>query len=81
MKNFIRKIFKIDAKLGSKIFNTSIDNYRQKLSRARKDLFNFMNNNNSCTCNKKTKGFIKLSYVNPKKMMFNNILKKKSLII
>jgi len=72
-------IFKIDHKTGSEIFNVSIDNYRQKLSRARKDLFNFMNDNcslvnknNPCTCSKKTKGFIKLGFVNPENLEFNN---------
>ena len=72
-------IFKIDHKLGSEIFNISLDNYRQKLSRARKDLFNFMDNNcslvnktNPCTCSKKTKGFIKRGYVNPEKLEFYN---------
>ncbi len=71
-------IFKIDHKIGSKIFDVSIDNYRQKLSRARKELFNFMNNNcslvnknNPCTCSKKTKGFIKRGYVNPESLEFN----------
>jgi len=71
-------IFKIDHKTGSKIFEVSIDNYRQKLSRARKDLFNFMNNNcslvnknNPCTCSKKTKGFIKRGYVNSESLEFN----------
>lgn len=70
-------IFKIDHKLGSEIFNISFDSYRQKLSRARKDLFNFMDNNcslinkkNPCTCSKKTKGFIKRGYVNPEKLEF-----------
>nr|WP_319571639.1 RNA polymerase sigma factor [uncultured Draconibacterium sp.] len=76
-------IFKIDHKVGSEIFDVSIDNYRQKLSRARKDLFNFMNNNcslvnknNPCTCSKKTKGFIKLGYVNPESLKFNNNFKE-----
>jgi len=76
-------IFKIDHKTGSKLFNVSIDNYRQKLSRARKDLLNFMNNNcslvnknNPCTCSKKTKGFIELGFVNPEKLEFNNNFKE-----
>jgi len=71
-------IFKIDHKIGSQIFDVSIDNYRQKLSRARKEMLNFMNNNcslvnknNPCTCSKKTKGFIKRGYVNPESLEFN----------
>ncbi len=77
-------IFKIDHKLGSELFTLSVDNYRQKLSRARKDLYNFMQNqcslinkNNPCTCSKKTKGFIKLGYVNPDKLEFNRGYKGK----
>ena len=71
-------IFNINHKIGSEIFNVSLANYRQKLSRARKELFNFMNNkcglvnkNNPCSCSKKTKGFIKVGYVNPDKLEFN----------
>ncbi|ELR69505.1 RNA polymerase ECF-type sigma factor, putative [Fulvivirga imtechensis AK7] len=77
-------IFKIDHKLGSEIFAMSPVNYRQKLSRARKELFNFMNNQcslvnreNPCTCSKKTKGFIKRGYVNPDKLIFNRSFKEK----
>ncbi|MGV2871392.1 hypothetical protein, partial [Colwellia sp. E150_009] len=42
-------------------------------------LFNFMNNkcslvnkSNPCSCSKKTKGFIKVGYVNPDKLEFNS---------
>ena len=71
-------IFNINHKIGSEIFNVSLANYRQKLSRARKELLNFMHNkcslvdkNNPCSCSKKTKGFIKVGYVNPDKLAFN----------
>jgi len=71
-------VFDLDHKVGSKIFKVSQTNYRKKLSRARQDLFNFMNNqcslvnkNNPCSCRKKTKGFIKVGYVNPEKLQFN----------
>jgi RNA polymerase sigma factor (sigma-70 family) len=71
-------IFEINHKVGSEIFKISLANYRKKLSRARQDLFNFMNNqcslvnkNNACTCQKKTKGFIKVGYVDPNKLVFN----------
>ena len=76
-------IFKIDHNMGSEIFDITPEAYRKKLSRARKDLFNFMdgqcslvNKNNPCTCEKKTKGFIKLGYVNPDNLMFNKDFKK-----
>lgn len=72
-------IFNINHKTGSELFNISLVNYRKKLSRARKELFNFMNNkcslvnkSNPCSCSKKTKGFIKVGYVNPEKLAFNN---------
>jgi len=70
-------IFGIDHTLGSEIFDLSLSNYRKKLSRARTDLFSFMNDqcslvnkNNPCSCNKKTKGFIGAGYVNPEKLEF-----------
>lgn len=75
-------IFKIDHHMGSEIFDISPGTYRKKLSRARKDLFSFMNGqcslvnkNNPCTCEKKTKGFIKLGYVNPGNLVFNKDFK------
>ncbi|MEE9363129.1 MAG: RNA polymerase sigma factor [Cellulophaga sp.] len=77
-------IFNIDHKLGSEIFGIKPDSYRQKLSRARKELFNFMNKqcslvntDNPCTCSKKTKGFIKVGYVNPEHLKFNADFKNK----
>jgi RNA polymerase sigma factor (sigma-70 family) len=77
-------IFKIDHKTGSEIFNLTPANYRQKLSRARKELFNFMNRqcslvnkNNPCVCGKKTKGFIKMGFVDPDKLIFNADYKEK----
>jgi RNA polymerase sigma factor (sigma-70 family) len=70
-------IFKLDHQAGSEIFGTTPANYRKKLSRARKDLFQFMNRqcslvnkNNPCTCQKKTKGFIQLGYVDPENLTF-----------
>jgi hypothetical protein len=54
------------------------DNFRQCLTRARKNLHSFMNNNcglinkrNTCRCYKKTKGFIELGWVNPHNLQFN----------
>jgi len=71
-------IFRANDKVGSEILGTSRDNFRQKLSRARKHLTNFMNNKcglidkkNPCSCEKKTKFLIECGYVNPKKLLFN----------
>ena len=75
----IGDVFEIDHNLGAEIFETSPDNFRQKLTRARKDLFQWMNNrcglintNNPCRCPKKTKGFIEKGYVNPADLKWNS---------
>jgi hypothetical protein len=71
-------IFQVTDKIGAEIMDISRDNFRQKLSRARKQIFNFMhdkcglmNKNNPCKCEKKTKVLIDVGYVNPKKLLFN----------
>lgn len=72
------EIFNVDHNLGASLLNISKDNFRQKLSRARKDLYNFMNRKcglirkeNPCRCKGKTKGFIAAGYVNPDNLQFN----------
>jgi len=72
------EIFKIDHTIGSTMLEISKDNFRQKLSRARKDLYSFMNSkcglinkSNPCRCNKKTKSFIKAGWVDKDKMKYN----------
>lgn len=64
-------------RIGADIMNISRDNFRQRLSRARKDLYNFMNDQcglvnekNPCRCSKKTKALIDVGYVDPKKERF-----------
>ncbi len=76
-------IFRIDHHVGGELFSISTANYRKKLSRARRELFSFMdgqcslvNRNNPCTCEKKTKGFIKLGYVDPENLKFNKAYTK-----
>ncbi len=71
-------IFQVTDKIGAEIMDTTRDNFRQKLSRARKQLYNFMHNrcglmdkNNPCSCEKKTKVLIESGYVNPDKLLFN----------
>ena len=71
-------IFQITDTIGAEILGISRDNFRQKLSRARKQIFNFMhdkcglmNKNNPCRCEKKTKSLIDSGYVNPEKLLFN----------
>ena len=71
------EIMGVDSKVGSKITGHSPENFRQKLSRARKDIYNFMNEKcglvnkeNPCRCHKKTQGFIKAGWVNPENIQF-----------
>jgi len=72
------EIFGIDHQIGSEILNISKDNFRQRLSRARRDLHQFMNQkcglvnkNNPCRCDKKTKSFIAAGWVDAQKLKFN----------
>lgn len=71
-------IFGIDSKSGSKIMEISQENYRQILSRARKQLSNYMNDkcglineSNPCRCSAKTKALIKAGIVDPDHLRFN----------
>jgi RNA polymerase sigma factor (sigma-70 family) len=68
----VGEVFEIDHNLAAEIFETTPDNFRQKLSRARKDLYNWMhkrcglvNLDNPCRCKSKTKSFIEAGYVDP----------------
>ena len=58
----VGEVFKIDHQTGAEAFGISKDNFRQKLSRTRKEFHNFMNNqcglvnlDNPCRCSKKAK--------------------------
>ena len=68
----IGEVFEIDHNLASEIFNITPENFRKKLSRARSDLYQWMNDrcglvnpDNPCRCPKKTKGFIQKGVVDP----------------
>ncbi|WKN44744.1 RNA polymerase sigma factor [Tunicatimonas pelagia] len=70
--------FGVDHKIGAEIFNVSPQNFRIKLHRARKDLYNFMNNkcglvnkSNPCRCPKKTKALIPMGLLDANNMQFN----------
>jgi RNA polymerase sigma factor (sigma-70 family) len=72
------EIFSIDHTIGAGLLVISKDNFRQKLARARRDLYNFMHNkcglvnqSNPCRCEKKTKSFIKAGWVDKEKLKFN----------
>src|SRR6516162_10257628 len=63
--------------VGGEVLQMSADNFRQCLSRARRDLHHFMNHqcglvntNNPCRCPKKTRGFIDAGHVAPRRLLF-----------
>ena len=71
------EIFGASDVVGSEILEMSADNFRQSLSRARRDLYQFMygqcglvNPNNPCRCAKKTRGFIEAGHVDPDHLQF-----------
>lgn len=71
------EIFGASDTVGSELLEITADNFRQSLSRARRDLYQFMqgqcglvNANNPCRCPKKTKGFIEAGHVDPRQLQF-----------
>ena len=66
------EIFGVSDVVGAELLEISRANFRQKLSRARRDLHQFMNDQcglvngaNPCRCAKKTQAFMKAGYVVP----------------
>lgn len=66
-------VFEIGHVLAAEALGLSADNFRQKLSRARRDLHEWMhrrcglvNLENPCRCPKKTKGFMAKGWVDPR---------------
>lgn len=71
------EIFGASDTVGKEILEMSPDDFRQSLARARRDLYQFMNNqcglvnaNNPCRCPKKTQGFINAGHVDPHHLQF-----------
>jgi RNA polymerase sigma factor (sigma-70 family) len=71
------EIFGVTEAIGAELLEVSRPNFRQKLSRARRDLHSFMQNQcglvntaNPCRCAKKTQGFAKAGYLDPAKLLF-----------
>jgi len=63
--------------VGGEVLELTPDNFRQSLSRARRDLYQFMNGqcglvneDNPCRCPKKTRGFIQAGHVDPLGLRF-----------
>jgi hypothetical protein len=63
--------------MGAELMDLSPSNFRQLLTRARHDLYNYMNDrcglinqSNPCRCARKTRSFIEKGYVDPKRRQF-----------
>jgi RNA polymerase sigma factor (sigma-70 family) len=74
----IGDIFGADHNIGSEIMDMSKDNYRKKLSMARKQLHNFMlnkcglvNKANPCRCHKKVTVAMEMGMVDAKNLLYN----------
>jgi len=84
MVYILGELFEIDHQTGAEIFDVTPANFRKKLSRVRKDLYNWMNRkcglvnkDNPCRCPKKTKGFVDRGFVNPDKLKWNSDFRKR----
>jgi len=73
----LAEIFGVTDAIGAELLEISRPNFRQKLSRARRDLHSFLQNQcglvntaNPCRCARKTQGFAKAGYLDPQKLLF-----------
>lgn len=71
------EILDVGDAVGAELLEISPENFRQRLSRARRDLHSFMNDKcglvnsaNPCRCAKKTRGFMQAGYVDPTSLLF-----------
>jgi RNA polymerase sigma factor (sigma-70 family) len=71
------EIFGVPDTVGAELLDTTPDNFRQRLARARRDLHSFMNDKcglvnqaNPCRCARKTAGFIQCGHVDPANLLF-----------
>ena len=71
------EIFGVTDAVGAELLEVSREAYRQRLSRARRDLHQFMdrkcglvNAANPCRCAKKTQAFIAAGFVDPRNLLF-----------
>lgn len=79
MVYILGEIFRINHAAGSEILRISPDNYRQRLSRARRDLTQWMhrkcglvNSDNPCRCARKTRAFMEQGWVDPDRIKLDN---------
>lgn len=73
----IGALFEFPDSIGSEIMEITKENFRVKLHRAKKQLYSFMDQkcglikkSNPCRCARKTAGFIKMGFVDPKHLHF-----------
>ncbi len=71
------EIFGATDRIGAELMMLTAANFRQLLTRARRDLYSFMNNkcglinqNNPCRCAKKTRAFMERGYIDPRRPQF-----------
>ncbi len=79
----IGAIFNLKSQVAAQLLDITPENFRQQLSRAKHDLFQFMENKcglinpeNPCRCYKKTKGFIKEGKVDAYSHRFTDAYKQ-----
>jgi hypothetical protein len=77
MAFILGEYFGVSSEIGSEVMEVSAVNFRQLLSRARRDLYQFMNEKcglinkaNPCRCAKKTRSFMQEGYVDPVRQGF-----------
>ncbi len=78
------EIFGVDDAMGAEILNVTPANFRQTLSRTRKDLHSFMhgrcglaNQTNACRCQRKTRDLIQRGQVDPSNLRFTDVYRQK----
>jgi RNA polymerase sigma factor (sigma-70 family) len=73
------EIFGVSDEVGAEIAGVTPINFRQILSRARRDLYEYLRGNcslvnpdNPCKCVKKTRAFVQGGFVDPEKLLFTS---------
>ena len=71
------ELFGVKSELGAELMDLSPSNFRQLLTRARHDLYNYMNKKcglinqaNPCRCARKTRSFVERGYIDPNRRQF-----------
>ena len=71
------EVFGVNSEMGAELMDLSPSNFRQLLTRARRDRYNYMhdkcgliNQSNPCRCARKTRSFIEQGYIDPEHRQF-----------